>query len=343
MKNIFTKVLMGAAVIASSLLPLNAAAAGSATFSLGASTGSVVNGGSFTVSVYENGDAVNVITAKLDYDASKVQFNGMSCAGSFTRVAESNGATCYTSPGTTVSGSQLVGVATFKALAGSGTATVSMNAGSKIVGGNPATDMWNHAPVATSVAMTTPVTPPTTPPPATGGSSTSPSTSQNPSTPASNSAKTSATSKTATSGNSTTNQTAATNSTKEATGDDTSVLGESKKNTPASKLATLQKNVSVSLLWPIIAAILVILIGAGAIYARRNPRQFAAASSSLALAAASAKKSVQSVFKKTAVAPVAKKPVAKTAAEKKAPAKKKPVAKKAPANKAKTTKVTKKP
>jgi len=233
-----------------------------------------------------------------------------------------------------------VGTVRFTVLAGSGSTTVSLASSSLIVHptvipGTPPTtgaeDVWNHALVGASYSFTTPA--PVQPiQPNTGGSN------SNLSSPAGNTNKTPSASKTTTSGaNNATNQTTSTDAAK-TSGDDTSVLGTEKNNTPASYVASLQKNAASNPVWLIVIAILVVLAGAAAIYARRNPRQFAAATSAAALAAGSAKNATLSVFKKAEAKPVAKKSATKAVIAKKPATKKKATAKKTPVKKAKVPK-----
>jgi hypothetical protein len=179
MKRIMTSIFT--ALLAIVAMPVsNAFAANPASFTLSPSTSSVVNGSTFTVSVYENGDNVNAVTTKLTFNASLVQLNSTSCGGSFSSsVAETNGQTCFTSGGTVLNGNVLALNATFTALAGTGSATVSIASGSKIVSSDTNTNIWSGAASATSITLTTPAA---TPPPTSGGSSPTSGTSSTPST-----------------------------------------------------------------------------------------------------------------------------------------------------------------
>lgn len=158
------------AVLSIVLIPAHSAfAANPASFSLSPSTSSVVKGSSFTVVVYENGDNVNAVTTKLTFNSAQLQLNSTSCGGSFSSsIAETNGQTCFTAGGSTVNGSVLALSASFTALANSGSASVSIATGSKIVSSDTNTNIWNGAASATSVTLTAPATAPTQP--AAGGS-----------------------------------------------------------------------------------------------------------------------------------------------------------------------------
>src|SRR5262245_8391809 len=92
-----------------------AAAAGSATFSLTPASSTITINTVFGVNIFENGVDVNVVTADLTYDASKLQFvsidtsasafpNSVSATGGGGSVSISR----YTAPGTTLNGSQKV-------------------------------------------------------------------------------------------------------------------------------------------------------------------------------------------------------------------------------------------
>jgi len=138
----------------------SASAANPASFTLVPSTNTSVQGSSFTISVYENGDNVNVVTTSLTYNAAQVQLIGTSCGGSFaSSVGETNGQTCFTSGGTVLNGNILALTATFKSLADSGSASIGIASNSKIVSAGANT--WNGASSTTTVALAAPaVTPP---------------------------------------------------------------------------------------------------------------------------------------------------------------------------------------
>lgn len=137
-------------------------AAGSATLSLSPSSGSYVQGVSFSVTVTETGDNVNVVTAKLTYDASKLTCNSVSggaafggnvsttCGGGTVTISR------YVEAGSpAVNGSQVVGTVNFTAAA-TGTATVSTAAGSQIA--SAGSNIWNSATTSASFTLTAPAT-----------------------------------------------------------------------------------------------------------------------------------------------------------------------------------------
>src|ERR1051325_3836027 len=76
MKRIITSAIatLGLAV---SVFAGTAQAAGTAAFSLSPASGTFTKGQSFSINISENADA-NVVTAKLTYDASKLQCNSAS-------------------------------------------------------------------------------------------------------------------------------------------------------------------------------------------------------------------------------------------------------------------------
>lgn len=179
MKKIIVSGVISALAVVSLASP--ALAAGNASLSLTPSSGSRTVGSSFSVSVLENGDAVNVVTANLTYDATKLTCNGVTGGAAFPgQVTGSCGGgsiliSRYTNPGTTVSGSQTVASISFTASA-AGSAVVSFASSSKIASGG--TDIWNGVTTGGSYTNTAPVTPqvnPTNP--------TNPSNPTNPNTP----------------------------------------------------------------------------------------------------------------------------------------------------------------
>lgn len=169
----------------------HAAAAGSATFSLSPSASTVNIHSVFGVTVYENGTDVNVVTADLTYDASKLEFVSIDASGSaFANSVSGSGGggsvgiSRYTAPGTTVSGNQKVATVNFKAVAGSGTASVAMAGSSKIASNG--VDTWNHAAVSATYTLATPAPAPTpTPAPVTTNPAPTPKTAQQANNPAS--------------------------------------------------------------------------------------------------------------------------------------------------------------
>src|SRR5262245_39940651 len=114
-------------------------AANPASFSLSPASGSHVKDTTFSVQIRENGDNVNVVTAKLSYDPAKLTCVSIAAPSSFANVYDNSCGggsakiTAFTNGGTTVSGSQTVGTIVFKALVDSGSSSVSFAAGSQIV------------------------------------------------------------------------------------------------------------------------------------------------------------------------------------------------------------------
>lgn len=155
--SLFKSIISSVAIFAVvSMFPSSVLAAGTASFSLSPSRASVAQNETFSVGIYENGTNVNAVTAKLTFDASKVQFLGIDASSSAfpNGIAETNGVTRYSNGGTVVNGSAYVAAAQFKVVAATGTATVSITAGSKIASGG--VDTWNGAASATSVQLTAP-------------------------------------------------------------------------------------------------------------------------------------------------------------------------------------------
>lgn len=143
-------------------LPVSAQAAGAASFSLAPSAGSSNVNEAFSVSIYENSgaEAVNSLQADVNFDSAKVQLTGFS-AGAFTcPITPNNGSSvsigCALFGGGSVTGGQLVGTLSFKAIAGNGSASISIASSSLIARSSDSTDIWNHAAVGTAVTMTTP-------------------------------------------------------------------------------------------------------------------------------------------------------------------------------------------
>jgi hypothetical protein len=136
----------------------SAHATGTAGFSLSPASGTYYKGDSFTVQIYENGDNVNAVQAKLTYDAAKLSCDSAGGDSAFPSIAFA-----YCSDGTveisrfmngtaTVSGSQLVGSMTFTALVDTGSAVINFIApvmdGEKVVApgtriASNGADVWN--------------------------------------------------------------------------------------------------------------------------------------------------------------------------------------------------------
>ncbi|MBX4197356.1 cohesin domain-containing protein [Candidatus Saccharibacteria bacterium] len=128
--------------------------------SLSMAGGSHQAGSSFAVPIYVNSgaDPVNVVQADFSYNASQLQFQGVSCGGSFgiTAGAGANSVTCGVAGGASVTGSQLVAVANFKALAGSGSSVISIAPSSHVYRSTDNTDVWNGVPTSTGISFSSP-------------------------------------------------------------------------------------------------------------------------------------------------------------------------------------------
>ena len=175
MKNILAKILT-VVFAASAMLSTNVFAANPASFTLNSSSYSVVNGDTFNVSIFENGDNVNVVTLKLAFDNTKLQLNSAICGSSFSgSQGEVNGVTCFTSGGTTVNGSILVANVSFKSLAGAGSSAISVASGSKIV--TSGLNIWDQVGGSILINLITPTPAPAPVPTSTPASDTAGSTS----------------------------------------------------------------------------------------------------------------------------------------------------------------------
>jgi hypothetical protein len=164
MKLTLTSIIAGLATIGLLAVSGTAYAAGSASFALSPANGSVTNGSTTTVAIYENGTNIYVVTATFTYDSSKLQLLGDSCAGAFSSTAASSGSSisCFTPGGTSpVSGSNEAAVLSFKAIA-TGSADVTVT-GSQIASSSGNT--WDGNSASTAITITTPPapTPPTNP------------------------------------------------------------------------------------------------------------------------------------------------------------------------------------
>lgn len=122
-----------------------ALAAGSDSFSLTPSSASYKINQTFTVTVKSNGsDPYNTVNAVINYDKSKLQFVSTDMSGDFdfpVNNSNGNGTVTLTAgllnanptgDATTFTGTHTVGTVTFKALAGSGSASLTLGSGSKI-------------------------------------------------------------------------------------------------------------------------------------------------------------------------------------------------------------------
>jgi len=133
----FLKTFSASIVATLTLVPFvsGIAFAASASLSLSPSASSVVNGSSVTVSIYENSgsEPVNAVQANFSYSASLLQFVSINNAAAFPVAAQSTGGSGSVAIAraayTPVTGSQLVASVSFKAIASSGTATLSFTGG----------------------------------------------------------------------------------------------------------------------------------------------------------------------------------------------------------------------
>lgn len=158
MKTFFASVITVATLV-STVFAGTAHAAGSATLTVSGGA-TVTKGNNVTVSIVANGTDMNVVTAKLTFDASKLACGAIGGSSAFpNQVSAScnNGAVTisrYANPGTTVSGAQTVGTITFSTIA-TGSAAVSTAAGSQIAAAGVNT--WNGAISTTSFTINNPV------------------------------------------------------------------------------------------------------------------------------------------------------------------------------------------
>lgn len=121
-------------------LPAVPAQAAAASIYLTAYDQRVAPGSNLILALYMNGGgkAVNAVEANLSYSASKLQYIGLSYTGSAFEIGASGsggGGSINVSRGTTgsVPGSGLIATITFKALASSGSSTISVNSNSSLV------------------------------------------------------------------------------------------------------------------------------------------------------------------------------------------------------------------
>lgn len=170
-------------------------AAGGASFSLSPASGSHNINATFSVNIYENSgnEAVNAVDAHVNYDQSKLQLISVSNSGSpfgLCGQQPSGGGGSATiscaKTGGGVTGNQLVGSITFKALVGSGSASVSFASNSHIIRESDTTDIWNGVTTGGTYSFTTPAA--STPTSTTTTTTTKKTTSTTP-TPATNTAQ----------------------------------------------------------------------------------------------------------------------------------------------------------
>ena len=154
---IIKSAILTTAVTTTSLFGGTALAAGNASLSLGG--GSFRTGSSFSVPIYLNSgsDPVNVVQADFSYNPSAMQFQGVSCGRAFgiTAGAGANSVTCGVSNGASVTGSQLVGVINFKALA-AGNSSANIASSSHVYRSTDNADIWNGVATGTAFAFSAP-------------------------------------------------------------------------------------------------------------------------------------------------------------------------------------------
>ena len=145
-------------IVAASVLSAAPVFAASGSITLASNKSLVAAGGSFVVAIYMNGggNAIYGVQADISYPSSKVQYIGFSGSGGAFEIAAANGGSdglATIARGTTspVSGSGLIGTATFKALAGSGNATIVIASSSSLADGDGAA--VPYAPGAANVSF----------------------------------------------------------------------------------------------------------------------------------------------------------------------------------------------
>jgi hypothetical protein len=256
--SIFITVLAVIAIPVSSVF-----AANPASFTLSPNNSSVVQGSSFNMSISENGDSVTVVKTLLSFNSSQLQLTDISCSGSFPdAISETNGETCYVAPGgAAISGSAVAMTVTFKALANTGTASISIAPGSQIASNG--SNIWNGVASATSVSLTAPAAPvqPTTPPSASGSGSGAPISS----TTTGSSSTTSPTSSTSSSHttpstSSTQGSTDSTKATTSANDNTAAVKGASTTKTSAAIVPAQTNNASKNAIFGILLPLLIAII-----------------------------------------------------------------------------------
>lgn len=167
MKNTIARFISAATTVAVLATGAQATAAAS-SLSINPASGVYTKGNNFTVSIVETGDNINVVTAILSYDASKLICNGIG-AGEFSSDAAP--ATCtngqvyvsrFVSGGATLSGSHTVATINFTAIA-SGTTSLTFGAGSQVVsaGVNTLSGSTGATYTLTAPTTSTPTTPTT--------------------------------------------------------------------------------------------------------------------------------------------------------------------------------------
>src|ERR1039458_219230 len=129
--NLFVGGLMVAVLTSAALYIGTSTATGVNSLSLSPSSGSYNIGTTFTINIYEtSGTAINAAEADLIYNASQLQYVSSSTAGAFANyVSPTSTAGEFTisgaSGGAGLTGTNLIGTVTFKALTGSSAAASS--------------------------------------------------------------------------------------------------------------------------------------------------------------------------------------------------------------------------
>ncbi len=135
-------------------------AAGAATLNVTFNRSSVDAGSTVRLTLTENSgsDSINVVEARLTYDASKLQFINVESSPVFSDATTPNGNSVvrYVPGGASVAGSQTVAIINFRALTGSGSSSVSVVSGSHVYRSADNADIWNGSLSSVSVALTTP-------------------------------------------------------------------------------------------------------------------------------------------------------------------------------------------
>lgn len=152
----FSKIFTAVTVLASMLVGGTAYAA-TASMSLSPASASHNIGSTFAVSIYENSGAepVNVVEATLAFDTTQLALTGISCGAAFEIAAPAGGGAVSCGTVTPKTGGQLVGTATFKTLAGSGSGAISI-IGGHVYSATDNTDIANSTSGA-SYTLATPV------------------------------------------------------------------------------------------------------------------------------------------------------------------------------------------
>lgn len=162
----YFKVIIGVvvtAVLATATL-MSTQAAGNASFILSPSSGSYNRNSNITVTININtgSDTANVANLYINYDASKLQFVSINNSGTAfdTQVDNVGGSgTVHISRfqiGSPVSGTKRYSQVTFKALAGSGSSSLTLGTNSEILSATDASNIWNESTTGATFSFKTP-------------------------------------------------------------------------------------------------------------------------------------------------------------------------------------------